>query len=476
MEKNRDRWALFREGRMVDVHLALMNEPSFYREETGEGVPLRKIALFHGADCLASTVLQSCAYWGTPAGCRFCGIGLSLQAGNTVARKAPDQLAEVALRAAEDGARHVTLTSGSTRGRKLEADLSEAAARAVVQASGLPVHVQLMPPVSRKDLERLRCAGVVSLGIHRESFDERLLKRVAPCKASVPPDAFLRAWSDGVQVFGRGQVSSFLLMGLGENVDGLLEGCRRLAGLGVYPYPVPFRPIPGTPLGGSPTAGASYVRSVVPRIAEILEEHGLDWSAMRAGCVRCRACSALPDYQDALARKRGRTEDPGELAWEVVRGGPFLEVSYAIRHEVFVREQGLFRETDRDDQDADSVHIVARQGSRCVGTVRITPRGEGAWLGSRLAVREGLRGRAGPRLVARAEEEVVRRGGRVFVAHIQLSRVSFFQKCGWRCIEQVPDYHGRPHMLMAADGPLWKTEQQPLPPGSLPNVSKHAVQ
>ena len=41
MEKNRDRWALFREGRMVDVHLALMNEPSFYREETGEGVPLR---------------------------------------------------------------------------------------------------------------------------------------------------------------------------------------------------------------------------------------------------------------------------------------------------------------------------------------------------------------------------------------------------------------------------------------------------
>jgi len=349
----------------------------------------------------------------------------------------------------------VTLTAGSTLERALEANLYEAASRAIVQASGLPVHVQLMPPVSRRVLERLRRAGVRSLGIHRESFDPAVLNRVAPCKARIAPELFQQAWQDGVQVFGRGQVSSFLLLGLGESVDGLLDGCRHLAGMGVYPFVVPFRPIPGTRLGGERPADASTLRRVLPQIARVLEDHGLDWGVVHAGCVRCRACSALPDYQDARARNRPRGGPSGELAWEVVTSGPFLEIARAIRHEVFVEEQGLFRETDRDGRDPDSLHIVARYGSRCVGTVRITSRGGGAWLGSRLAVLPGWRGRVGTRLVERAEHEVVRRGGRFFTAYIQRSRVPFFRRCGWRTVQEVDDYHGMPHTLMEAAGPCW---------------------
>jgi radical SAM protein (TIGR04043 family)/putative N-acetyltransferase (TIGR04045 family) len=455
VERHRDRWVLFRHGSPVDVCLAVMTEPGFYRQSTSDGVPFQKIALFHGADCLASTVLQSCVHWGSPAACGFCGIGLSLRDGNTVRSKKPEQLAEAAVAAAGHGARHVTLTAGTTRDRALETNLYEASARAIRQAAGLPVHVQLMPPVSREGLERLRRAGVVSVGLHRESFDEGVLRRVAPCKASLPLESFVEAWREGVGVFGRGQVSSFVLLGLGEDDASLEEGCRLLAGLGVYPYPVPFRPIPGTPLGDLPTAEPLRVRTLLPRIAQILQEQGLDWGDVGAGCVRCRGCSPLPDYQDALARAQGRAPEPSLLAWEVVRSGPFLEAAHAIRHEVFVREQRLFRETDRDERDRDSIHIVARRGSRCVGTVRITPQGDGVWLGSRLAVRRGMRGTVGTRLVVKAEEEVARRGGRLFLAYIQPPRVPFFRRCGWRSIETVPDYCGSPHVLMQAAGGGW---------------------
>jgi putative N-acetyltransferase (TIGR04045 family) len=106
--------------------------------------------------------------------------------------------------------------------------------------------------------------------------------------------------------------------------------------------------------------------------------------------------------------------------------------------------------------DAISLHILAVKEGQCAGTVRITPLGNGEWLGSRLAVRRPFRGRVGALLVKKAEEEVKKRGGRRFRAYIQSSRVGFFERCAWRSLKRIPDFHGRPHVLMLAAGPIWK--------------------
>ena len=200
--------------------------------------------------------------------------------------------------------------------------------------------------------------------------------------------------------------------------------------------------------------------------SRILATHGLDWRFVRAGCVRCRGCSALPDYQDALALERAEQQRAEGIELQVVDGGPMLEASFAIRHEVFVQEQGLFRDTDRDELDPVSLHILAMRDKVCVGTVRITHLGDGNWLGSRLAVREPFRGQAGRLLVKRAEQEVRRWGGVRFCAYIQAQKVAFFESCQWRCLQRIPNYHGRPHVLMSAAGLLWE-EDRPVPlPGN----------
>jgi radical SAM protein (TIGR04043 family)/putative N-acetyltransferase (TIGR04045 family) len=455
LEEIRGRWVLFRGEEQIDLPVELPPQPAFYGMSTEQGVPYPKIALMHGVDCLASTVLQACSYWGTRSACQFCGIGLSLQAGKTLLRKDSGLLAEAARVAKKSGARHVTLTAGSTRERRTEWELFRRAARAIRQAAGLPVHVQVMPPITTHQMKLLREDGVASIGIHRESFDPAVLTRLAPYKASVPLDEYVRAWEEAVAVFGWNQVSSFLLMGLGESSKSILEGCERLASIGVYPYLVPFRPIPGTPLAHLDPPRPELAMEIYREAAQILDGHGLDWRVVRAGCVRCRGCSALPDFQDALALGRGEQERPETFSWQVIEKGPLLEASYAIRHEVFVEEQGLFRRTDRDEMDSASVHILALRGEECIGTVRITPLPDGDWLGSRLAVREPFRGRVGNLLVERAEEEVRKRGGRRFRAYIQSSKVAFFERCGWRPLKRIPDYHGRPHVLMLAAGPLW---------------------
>ena len=165
---------------------------------------------------------------------------------------------------------------------------------------------------------------------------------------------------------------------------------------------------------------------------------------------------------NAIVKKLGKL--PEEFTWEVVEGGPLLEASFAIRHEVFLREQGMFRQTDRDEMDSLSLHILAMKGAACIGTVRVTPLGDGIWLGSRLAVRERFRGQVGLLLVKKAEEEVKKRGGRHFRAYIQSSKVAFFERCDWRCLKGIPDFHGRPHVLMSAAGPMWETgRSSPLP-------------
>ncbi len=92
--------------------------PRFYDLKTADGVPYSHIAVLHGRDVLATTVLQTCIrYQSRTKTCQFCAIGQSLAAGRTVAHKTPAQLAEVAKAAVElDGVKHMVMTTGTPAG------------------------------------------------------------------------------------------------------------------------------------------------------------------------------------------------------------------------------------------------------------------------------------------------------------------------------------------------------------------------
>jgi biotin synthase-related radical SAM superfamily protein len=99
-------------------------------------------------------------------------------------------------------------------------------------------------------------------------------------------------------LFGKNQVSSFIILGLGEKPQSAIEGVKLLCDMGVYSFIVPLRPIPGTPLGMTPPPKSDYMISIYEQAAVILKESGLSWKNSKAGCVRCGACSGLPDFED----------------------------------------------------------------------------------------------------------------------------------------------------------------------------------
>jgi radical SAM protein (TIGR04043 family) len=271
--------------------------PRYYDLETAGGIPYWKIALLH-LDSLASTVVQRCVYYDTWEQCKFCGIELTLRAGRTTGVKRPEQLAEVALAARDlDGAKDITLTTGTANRHDKGARYIARCAREIRQATGMPVQVQFEPPTDLAVLEEVKAAGVDAVGIHVETFDPEVLAWVAPAKAAIGIEGYFRTWRRAVELFGRGQVSTYVILGMGERRELIEAGCRRAADEGVFPFIVPLRPVPGTPMEDFLPPAPDYVermyRAVVPQLAE----RGLSSKAVRAGCARCQACSAMSAFE-----------------------------------------------------------------------------------------------------------------------------------------------------------------------------------
>jgi putative N-acetyltransferase (TIGR04045 family) len=127
----------------------------------------------------------------------------------------------------------------------------------------------------------------------------------------------------------------------------------------------------------------------------------------------------------------------------------------AVRHAIFVEEQGLFNGTDVDEHDHAAIPIIAVDTSSGIvaGAVRCYPAGDDIWYGGRLAVLQPYRHSAasiGANLCRVAEATVIAHGCRQFLAYIQSQNVRFFQRLGWRVIGEPVLHHGQPHQLMQA--------------------------
>ncbi|RAI04450.1 histone acetyltransferase [Acuticoccus sediminis] len=129
----------------------------------------------------------------------------------------------------------------------------------------------------------------------------------------------------------------------------------------------------------------------------------------------------------------------------------------ALRHRVFVEEQKIFAEHDRDEIDLIATHLVALstyagEADQIVGTVRIHEEEPGLWWGSRLAVDRDFRHvhRLGTELIRLAVSTANGRGADTFLAHVQMQNVPLFERMHWRVLEEA-DLHGVPHARMQVD-------------------------
>lgn len=438
--------------------------PKFYGLTTADGIPYQKIARLHGADCLASTVIQECVRYNDPkTRCRFCAIGASLEHGATIHTKTPGQLADVAAAAKVlDNIRHVTLTSGNTAEAGAGVEHLGLCARAIKASSGLPVQVQFEPPEDPGLFKFLKDMGVDDVGLHIESFDQAVREKVTPGKAAIPVETYFEAFERAVAIFGRNKVSTYVILGLGEDEALTLDLCGKAAALGVYPFVVPLRPLLDSFLANAAPPDPEYLHRMYLAVGGILRKNGLSSHASSAGCVRCRACSLLQFTEQDVAEQREpapvrrrvgapREDQAGQIEIAVAETAADLEEYYRVRHEVFVTEQGVFPDSDRDGHDSEGIAIIARVDGRVAGVVRCYHQRGGVWFGGRLAVRQEYRTNVniGALLCRKAVSIMSGRADvRRFLATIQIQNVRFFKRMGWVTLGKPFVMNNRKHQTM----------------------------
>lgn len=275
--------------------LKLVNEPQYYNPEylTSDGIPMKKVALVHGVDCLASTIYQKCKYWACGEACAFCGIELSLIQGNTILEKTPQQMIEVIAMAKKEGrCSHMTLTSGTEEGKDKGAKRYIELLKEIKKYfPDLPLHVQIEPLDEFNYLYDLKNAGADTIGIHIETINEQIRKKITPGKSHIPYSTFKENWQKAVDIFGKNQVETFILTGFGESNEVLIKKLEEVISIGVIPFITPARSIPG--LKELPPTEVNELITIYTEAANLMKKFRVNPLKNKAGCVRCGGCSAI---------------------------------------------------------------------------------------------------------------------------------------------------------------------------------------
>jgi predicted GNAT family N-acyltransferase len=125
------------------------------------------------------------------------------------------------------------------------------------------------------------------------------------------------------------------------------------------------------------------------------------------------------------------------------------ERAYALRHAVFVEEQRVPADLERDQHDAGALHVVALEGERCVATGRLVAQPGGVGRVGRMAVDPAYRrGGLGARVLAALEDAARARGLREIELHAQCYVEAFYARAGYAREGDVFEEAGIAHVVM----------------------------
>jgi len=145
-----------------------------------------------------------------------------------------------------------------------------------------------------------------------------------------------------------------------------------------------------------------------------------------------------------------------------------LARAYSIRIQVFVKEQGVPRAIELDDDDRRAAHFLATVGARAVGTSRIVVRRGAAKIGRMAVLKSYRRSGVGAKLLRRAIAAARRMKARKIYLHAQVAVSEFYQRMNFHAVGPVFDEAGIAHRKMIWRGPQLTGMRRSKPP-----VKKH---
>ncbi|MEM3703844.1 MAG: radical SAM protein [Candidatus Bathyarchaeia archaeon] len=164
----------------------------------------------------------------------------------------------------------------------------QALSEAISNRVSVPISISCQP-VNPENIKRLAETGVERIGIPLDAATEEIFDKVKGASAGGPYDMKrqLTLLKEAVKVFGKGKVSTHLIVGLGESEKEMVNMIQRCVDMGVLPALFAFTPIAGTTLENRRQPPIPQYRRV--QLARHLIFHGISRAEFMSfdneGCI-----------------------------------------------------------------------------------------------------------------------------------------------------------------------------------------------
>jgi biotin synthase len=146
--------------------------------------------------------------------------------------------------------------------------------KAIYSRIKVPISISCQP-LNRENMHRLAEAGAERVGIPLDAATEELFNKVKGRFVGGPYvwEKQFKLLNEAIEIFGKGRVSTHLIVGLGETEREMVEMIQKCVDIWVLPALFAFTPIPGTALEDNPQPPVPVYRRV--QLARHLIFHGI---------------------------------------------------------------------------------------------------------------------------------------------------------------------------------------------------------
>jgi 2-iminoacetate synthase ThiH len=192
--------------------------PNWYNETTKIGAKMPSIFLHEGRLFLHQTY-SGCDYFSSGGQCKFCGTGAKWKIGK------PAEIGETVGAAVKENNNYQVCLGGGNRlpvSRNIEY-FTECVSEIRKRNSQVPIWIEMVPPETDEDIEKLVEAGATSFGFNIEIWDDKLRSEICPAKSKNSKDCYLSAMEKALSLLGKNRVGTCLIAGL-EPISSSIKG------------------------------------------------------------------------------------------------------------------------------------------------------------------------------------------------------------------------------------------------------------
>lgn len=289
LRKEQNEWFVFKQGSAVAKCRPLLM-PQWVDIPLESSLRVGDIVRPHGENILFCTPVRKCIFETIDRKCRFCTFSESRDVKNyddlVLVRKA----FETVFSQQSNAYKEVALGGATPNLKDFGARYYSNVAKVIKEIRpNLEISLEIIPPLDLGLLHDIFYAGVNSIIMNIEVFDETIRKMICPGKSTLPNAHFFKAFEKALDIFGANRVSSVLIVGL-EDKKSTVKGCQQMLEMGVIPTLIPFRPYDSCELNYLAPTPPEYYLDVYEKV--LSRVGSMDVNPVRQpGCTRCGGCS-----------------------------------------------------------------------------------------------------------------------------------------------------------------------------------------